>query len=173
VPVGFTRKKKHVESTVKVYHDSIATAQHFGRQKTLAVFKKYFYWPNMFEDIYSMIRQCQICFKRKGPPQKIKPPMTLFKDGILHGPRSTDFCGPFVQTPEGFRHILVAVEHFFCWPVAIPVKTLSSLETAEKLVEHVFSVDGCPISLRSDQGRAFDSQLLRDVLTLYSTVRLL
>jgi len=132
--------EKHVESTVKFYHGSVATAQHFGRQKTLVLIKKYFYWPNMFEDVYSMIRQCQICFKAKGPPQKIKSPMTLFKDGILHGRWSVDFCGLFVQTPEGFRHSLVAVEHFSCWPVAILVKTQSSLETAEKLVEHVFSV---------------------------------
>jgi len=121
----------------------------------------------MFEDVYRVFRQCPICFKTKGPPQKIKLPMKLFRDGILHGRWSIDFCGPFVQTPDNFKYILVAVEHFSCWPVAIPMKTKTALEAAEKLVEHVFSVYGCPLSIHSDLGRAFESQLVRDVLTLY------
>jgi len=63
------------------------------------------------------------------------------------------------------------VETFSCWPVAIPVKTQTTLEAAQKLIEHVFSMYGCPLSLHSDQGRSFEAQLLKDILTLYGVTK--
>jgi len=153
-------------NTVKFYHGAVTAGQHCGRAKTLAMLRRYFYWPGMFEDVAWIIQQCQVCFKTNNPPRFSKLPLKLFKDGSIHGRWSVDNCGPFPQTKEGCKYILIAVEHFSSWPVAIPMKTQTSLETAQKLVEHVFSVYGSPISIHSDQGKNFESQLLKDVMLL-------
>jgi len=55
---------------------------------------------------------------------------------------------------------------FSCWPVAVPTKTQRSSEVAEKLVDNIFSIYGCPISITSDQGRQFESKLLTDIMSL-------
>ena len=162
---------KHVRATVQYYHSSLAGGQHFGRDKTHQLIKRYFYWPNMFEDIYQLTSECTVCFQAKGPAQRTRPPLKIFKDGLPHGRWHVDFCGPFVETPEGYRYILIAVESFSGWPVTIPMKSQTSLEVAEKLIERVFSEYGAPISLKSDRGRAFTSSVLTDVLTLYGVSR--
>jgi len=121
----------------------------------------------MFESVYKEIAECEVCFKAKGPTCKIRSPLKLFKDGLLHGRWHIDFCGPFRETKEGFKYILVAVESFSCWPVAVPTKTQRSSEVAEKLIDNIFSIYGCPISITSDQGRQSESKLLTDIMTLY------
>jgi len=76
--------EKHVKSTVKYYHSSLSCGQHFGREKTLSLLKRYFYWPNMFDSIYEVTAECETCFKAKGRTYKVKPPLELFRDGTLH-----------------------------------------------------------------------------------------
>ena len=129
-------------ATVQFYHKTISCGLHYGRDKTLALLKKYFYWPFMFESVCKEIAECEVCFKTKGPTCKIRSPLKLFKDGLLHGRWHIDFCGPFRETKEGFKYILVAVESFSCWPVTVPTKTQRSSEVAEKLIDNIFSIYG-------------------------------
>ena len=159
--------EKHVQSTVEYYHGSPNAGQHYGRDKTLALLKRYFYWPGIYEDVYNIVAQCPTCFSIKGPHQKSRPPLKLFRDGLLHGRWHVDLCGPFVKSSSGYRYILVAVESFSCWPVVVPLKTQTALEITEKLIEQVFSVYGCPLSIHSDKGKSFENELLRNVMSLY------
>ena len=161
--------RKHVEATVSFYHGEKHTAQHYGRTKTLLLLKRFFYWPNMFFDVYRIVAACTVCFATKGPHSKSKPPLLLYRDNVLHARWQIDFCGPFVQSkaPEKYRYILVCVESFSSWPVAIPTRTQTAVEVAEKLIEHVFSVFGCPDSIHSDMGRSFEAQVFQEVMKLY------
>jgi len=87
---------------------------------------------------------------------------------MLNSSWHLDFCGPFKETPgDKYRYIMVAVEGFSNWPVCMPMKTQTALETAQKLIECVFSVYGCPLSITTDCGRQFESEVLRNVMTLY------
>ena len=157
----------HIKPTVQFYHSNISCGQHVRREKTLALIKRYFYWPCMSDSVTEIINSCETCFKAKGPTHRTKYPLKLFKDGILHGRWHNDFCGPFVPTNEGFRFILVAVESMSCWPVTLPTKTQSSQEVAQNLID-VFSVYGSPLSIKTDQGRQLEANLLRDIMTLWN-----
>ena len=72
-----------------------------------------------------------------------------------------------MPTNEGFRFILVAVESMSCWSVDLPTKTQSPQKVAQNMIDHVFSVYGSPLSIKTDQGRQFEANLLRDIVTLY------
>jgi len=138
----------------KYYHSSLSCGQHFGREKTLSLLKRYFYWPNMFDSIYEVTAECETCLKAKERTYKVKPPLQLFRDGTLHGRWHIDFCGPFKETPvDKFKYIMVAVESFSSWPVAVPMRSQTSLETAQKLIECVFSVYGCAEAITTDCGK--------------------
>jgi len=122
--------RKHVMKTIRYYLSHLVSGQHHGRDKTLALLKRYFYWPHMFEDVYESILTCKECFMARGPHQRVKPPLKLFRDGLPHGRWHIHFCGPFAATKEGYRNILVAVEAFSSWPIAIPMKSQTALEVA-------------------------------------------
>ncbi|KAK3928607.1 Retrovirus-related Pol polyprotein from transposon 412 [Frankliniella fusca] len=93
----------------------------------------------MFEDTYEIVSQCKICAKYKGPKQHTKIPLKLFQEGVLHGRWHVDICGPInPKSKEGHEYILVAVEAFSGWPV----------------------------SLLTDQGKAFDSTLFHEIMEL-------
>ena len=161
--------RKQVDTTVSFYHGEKATAQHFGREKTLLLLKIFFYWPNMFYDVHRIVTVCPVCFSAKGPHGINKPPLFLYRDNVLHSRWQIDFCGPFVpsKAPENFKYILVCVESFSSWPVVIRTRTQTLIEVAEKLIEHVFSIFGCPASIHSDMGRSFEAQVLKEVQKLY------
>jgi len=84
----------------------------------------------MFEDVYESVLTCKECFKVRGPHKRVKPPLKLFRYGLPHGRWHIDFCGPFAATKEGYKYILVAVEAFSSWPIAIPMKSQTALEVA-------------------------------------------
>ena len=77
--------EKHTIKTVKYYHSGIACGHHYRREKTLALLKRYFYWPNMFDTVASVINKCETCFKAKGPTHRVRHPMKLFREGVMRG----------------------------------------------------------------------------------------
>ena len=92
----------------------------------------------------------------------------------MHGRWHIDFCGPFKETAvDKFKCIMVAVESFSSWPVAVPMRSQTSLGTSQKLIECVFSVYGCAeaITTDCDCGKQFENQLLHDVMTLYGITK--
>jgi len=123
----------------------------------------------MFFDVYRIVAACTVCFATKGPHSKSKPPLLLYRDNVLHARWQIDFCGPFVRSkaPGKYRYILVCVESFSSWPVAIPTRTQTAVEVTEKLIEHVFSIFGCPDSIHLDMGRSFEAQVFQEVMKLY------
>ena len=159
---------KHIENTIKTYHEQLGLGNHYGVSKTTAYLKKFFWWPGMQNDINSVISQCKVCTRFKGPKTHLKPPLKLFQEGVLHGRWHVDICGPFPTSTEGYKYILVAVEAFSAWPVVVPMKTQTATTIAEALITHVFSIFGSPLSILTDQGRAFESELFKEIMDLYN-----
>ena len=93
--------------------------------------------------------------------------MKIFHVGVIRGRWHIDLAGPLPETVNGNRYILLAVEAFSGFPMAIPLKTKTAEETAQALVTHVFSIFGSPSQILSDQGGNFDADLMKEVLKIY------
>ncbi|KAJ1518953.1 hypothetical protein ONE63_011441 [Megalurothrips usitatus] len=158
---------KHVKNTVKHYHEQLGEVNHFGIHKTVAHMQRFFWWPGMQNDIQWCLYNCLVCNRFKGVKHRVKPPMKIFQDGVLHGRWHVDIAGPFKASEEGYTYILVAVEAFSGWPVVVPLRGERSTEVAKALVTHVFSVFGSPISMMTDQGKNMLSETMREVANLY------
>ena len=108
----------------------------------------------MFDTVASVISKCETCFKAKGPTRRVRHLMKLFREGVMRGSWVIDHLGPLPPSQgDKYRYILIAVETFSNWPVTVPTKTTTSLETAQELIENVFTVYGAPNRIHSDQGR--------------------
>jgi hypothetical protein len=74
-----------------------------------------------------------------------------------------EVAGPFPRRDQGNRYPLIALDYFTKWPEAYAIPKQEALIVAEALVTH-FCRFGAPRNLHSDQGRNFDSRMIREVL---------
>jgi hypothetical protein len=79
---------------------------------------------------------------------------------------SIDYVGPFPTSEIGNKHIILAVENFTRWPIAIATKENDSLTTAKFLYEHIFCNFGPPTHLLSDNGIHFINNVVSQFLEL-------
>ncbi|PNF33868.1 hypothetical protein B7P43_G07231 [Cryptotermes secundus] len=136
---------------------------HFGVNKTLNKVRQRFYWLQARTDIEKWCRQCDTCAASRGPRTRNRGQMHQYKIGAPFERVAIDIAGPFPRSYQGNRCLLIAMDYFTKWPemYAIPYQEDSII--AEVLVANFFCRFGIPRELHSDQGRNFESHLLKEV----------
>jgi transposase InsO family protein len=77
-----------------------------------------------------------------------------------------DIMGPFPMSKHGNKYLLVAMDYFTKWPEAYPLPDQEAKTVAKVLVCEFFCRFGTPLELHSDQGRNFESMLIKEVCEL-------
>ncbi|XP_061436491.1 LOW QUALITY PROTEIN: uncharacterized protein LOC133361583 [Lethenteron reissneri] len=72
-----------------------------------------------------------------------------------------DLQGPFPRSHRGNRYILVAVEYFTRYPVAVAIPDKTALMVARAFVEHYVLKHGIPERVLTDQGSEFEAELFQ------------
>ena len=136
---------------------------HFGEDKTLHRLRERFYWPGHQKDVASWCRTCKDCAARKGPAPKRRAPLTPIKVGSPLQMVAMDFLGPFVESEEGYRYILVVGDHFTKYMSAYALPNQEAKTVARILVEEYFCQNGFPEQLHSDQEPQFESDVIAEL----------
>ena len=76
-----------------------------------------------------------------------------------------DIMGP-LPSSNNARYLLLVSCYFTKWLDAIPINSIDAKTVATKLIEKFISVFGCPVTLHSDQGRNFESQIFKEVCNI-------
>ncbi|CAC5414061.1 unnamed protein product [Mytilus coruscus] len=145
---------------------------HFGRDKTLDLIKKRFYWPNMSDSIKLWINSCDICAKGKPGPGKGKSPLKSSVSTYPLDRIAIDIIGPLPITTGGNEYIMVVEDYFTKWTESYAIPNHQALTVADKLVTEFICRSGCPFQIHTDQGREFESDLfaaIRDKLGIDKT----
>ena len=135
---------------------------HPGRDKTLALHRARCYWPSMAKDIESMVQKCRRCVCRKA--RATTAPLTPIVTSEPLELVCLDFL--LVEPSSGYEHILVITDHFTKFSKAIATKNESALTTARALYQNFITVYGVPTRIMSDQGRNFESKLIKELCTI-------
>lgn len=77
-----------------------------------------------------------------------------------------DMVGPLPPTEEGHRFILTVCDYGSRYPEAFPLKSTTSQDVAEALVE-MFSHTGIPEEILTDRGTNFCSELMEEFLKMF------
>ena len=149
------------QEVMKHAHDSILSG-HLGRKRTLKKIQNDFFWFEMREDVEIYISKCDVCAQNKIPNRKPRGPQGSIAVGAPLERLSIDTVGPLPRTPRNNRYFLTVVDNFTKWAEVYPIPDQTAETCAHTILNEFISRYGCPDSLHSDQGSAFESELFRE-----------
>lgn len=144
---------------LKSLHDELG---HLGVERTTDMIRSRFFWPKMATDVEQYIKNCGECVLRKTPCQRAAPLHQI----VSTGPMDL-VCIDFLSMEpdsKGISNVLVVTDHFTRYAQAFPTKNQTALTVAKILVEKYFVHYGLPSRIHSDQGRDFESRLIKELL---------
>ena len=94
--------------------------------KTLAIVKRFFYWPGMYKCIENLIADCLDCQKNKQKRRDIhEAPLEKWTDTVPFPFHTVhiDHKGPLNPPSNGKQHCLVIVDSFLCFIQVYPIRS--------------------------------------------------
>ena len=154
------------EQLLTAVHDQVG---HQGVERTLALARNRCFWPGMIHDIEEHCRNCQRCMLAKAG-KKLQPTM-----GSLIAKRPLEVLAmDFTVLEPGtnnVENVLVLTDAFTKFTQAIPSKDQKARTVARCLVRDWFVRFGVPRRLHSDQGRNFESKVIRELCEMYGVTK--
>ncbi|QRW26145.1 Retrotransposable element Tf2 protein [Rhizoctonia solani] len=145
---------------LRIFHDS-PLAGHPGRQRTLELISRSYYWPGIRADTYWHVDSCKICQRIQKPKYASIPPQPLELPSRPWQHVSYDMI---VDLPKDRSNdsILVIVDSFTKYVILVECsKKLKAPELADLFLHHVWKRYGMPEKTVSDQGQVFNNKFLK------------
>ena len=147
-------------------HDDVG---HQGRMRTLSLLRERFFWPGMQAEAMQHVLKCTRCLRRKTPshvaplqPIHVTQPLELVHMDYLS----------LEPSKENIENVLVITDHFTRYALAYPSKTQTAQATARILWDNFICHYGFPEKFISDQGRNFESDLIKELCKIAGVKKL-
>ena len=147
------------KTILKKLHDEMG---HLGFQKTLRSVRKRFYWPGAYCDVKTYIQTCERCTLRKRPEGRRSAGLQSIRTSRPGELVCIDFLS-LEKSAGGYEHLLVVTDHFTRYAKAYPTRDQKATTVARVLWERYISNFGIPERLHSDQGKCFESEVIRQL----------
>jgi hypothetical protein len=109
---------------------------HFGVLRTTHRILKY-WWKGHRANVERVLSVCSACHRVKASLNAVHPSLhPLPIEGMFYR-WGCDLCGPFDETPRGYKYLLVCIELFSKWVEVIPMKTKKPSETRDSFIQAV------------------------------------
>ena len=142
-------------------HDHVG---HLGRDRSVELLRERFFWPGMYKDIAQHINTCGRCIRRKTQPNQRAPLVNVTTTYPLEM-----ICIDFLKLERskgGYENVLIVTDHFTKYAQAFPTLNQTAYTTAKTLYDNFLIHYGFPAKIHSDQGRNFESDLIKSLCKL-------
>ena len=147
-------------------HDDVG---HQRRMRTLSLLRERFFWPGMQAEAMQHVLKCTRCLKRKTPSHvaPLQPIHVMQPLELVH----MDYLS--LEPSKGnIENVLVITDHFTRYALAYPNKTQTAQATARILWDNFICHYGFPEKFISDQGRNFESDLIKELCKIAGVKKL-
>lgn len=107
-------------------------AGHLGVEKTLGLARRRFFWPGLARGVERWCRQCVRCNLHKTPVNTVNAPLVVIRSEYPLQIVSVDFLS-LEPARSGMCNILVMMDHFTRYAVAVPTLDQTAVTTARVL----------------------------------------
>ncbi|KAF8751545.1 hypothetical protein RHS01_08514 [Rhizoctonia solani] len=145
---------------LRIFHDS-PLAGHPGRQRTLELVSRNYYWPGIRADTYWHVDSCKTCQRIRKPKYRSIPPQPL---EVPSRPWQHVSYDMIVDLPKdgNSNSILVIVDSFTKYVILVECsKKLRAPELADLFLRHVWNRYGMPKKTVLDRGQVFNNRFLK------------
>ncbi|XP_055584860.1 uncharacterized protein LOC129737726 [Uranotaenia lowii] len=164
--------ENHRAELIRRYHDA-PSAAHLGFQKTWHKLQQHYYWPKMQDNVARYVKACTTCKASKAPNIRMMPQMGKLKPAKVPWELiSIDFVGPLTRSKKGNTALLVIVDWITKYVIAHPMRAADSTKMVEFLEEKVFLKFSRPRIILSDNGKQFESQVFRALLSRHNIIHM-
>jgi transposase InsO family protein len=139
---------------------------HMGVTRCVERLQRQYYWPGMAAEVQLWIAECELCTRRKSPIPTRRAPMQSIPVAKPMELWAMDIMGPLPMTARGNQYVLVMSDHFTKWVEAVPMPNQCADTVARAFVDQVITRHGIPDRILTDQGRNFESDLMKKVMQL-------
>jgi transposase InsO family protein len=157
----------HRATLVEKYHIG---SGHLPATQVIEKIRKRFWWPYMAKDVTTWLKNCKECqifgnrtHRRFAEQVTTEPLQKPFSRWYI------DYAGPYPESHNGNKYILVAIDESTRWPVARATNSMTAVNSAKILYEEVISVFGVPDEIVTDRGSAFISLIWDELLQLMNS----
>ena len=147
-------------------HDDVG---HQGRMRTLSLLRERFFWPDMQAEAIQYVLKCTRCLRRKTPSHvaPLQPIHVTQPLEVAH----MDYLS--LEPSKGnIENVLVITDHFTRYALAHPSKTQTAQAAARILWDNFICHYGFPGKFISDQGRNFESDLIKELCKIAGVQKL-
>jgi transposase InsO family protein len=148
-----------ITAVIRQHHDGPLSG-HMGRQRTLDLISRTYWWPTMRADVEAHVRACDSCQRNKaraGQPHGQLMPIPY--PDLPWQSVGMDFVTGLPPTAAGFDAICVMVDRCTKMVRIAPCVNLpTASESADIMLMHVVRHHGMPTDVISDRGSQFVSQ---------------
>jgi hypothetical protein len=145
------------DKVLRSLHDEMA---HLGRDRTLDLVRRRFFWPAMSADVIKYVSECGRCLRRK---VRSTDRATLVSIESTHPLELVCIDYLSLSPSQGYKNILVITDHFSKFAQAIPTRNQSAATTAKVLYKEFIVRYGIPERLHSDNGGSFECKVIKEL----------
>lgn len=113
---------------------------HFGMNVSWSRLYNVYWWPNCYNDLKEHIKTCRECQLYSPPKDSLAS--TRVPVNYLFEQFSIDFVDPLPKTERCNVHVLVAIEAFSKWLLAVATANIEAKTIADFLYKEIFTVFG-------------------------------
>ena len=138
---------------------------HFDAKRTLAQISQRFWWYRLSTDVHKFVQKCLTCATSKSSGGMKSTHGSLPAPGPFEL-LFVDLVGPLPQC-RGYSYLLTMEDSFTRWVEAVPLTSITSEAVSAALVKHWIFRFGPPVSVHSDQGMQFESDLFANLCATF------